>query len=70
MPLRTHFQYKVGVPSGGLWQEILNSDEELYGGSGKRNPAPLEASMTPLHNRPFALTLVVPPLSVIILKPN
>ncbi len=66
----THFQYNIGVPSGGLWQEILNSDEEQYGGSGKRNPAPIEASMTPLHNRPFALTLIVPPLSVIILKPH
>src|SRR5699024_7647215 len=36
--------YRVGVPCGGSWQEILNSDADLYGGSGRGNLGGLEAA--------------------------
>jgi 1,4-alpha-glucan branching enzyme len=62
--------YRVGVPRGGWWQELLNSDARDYGGSGIGNAGGLNADNTPFHGRPCSLALTVPPLSVIILKPS
>lgn len=60
--------YRVGVPRGGYWQEVLNSDAECYGGSGHGNLGGLEASPIPFHGRPCSLNLTVPPLGAIFLK--
>jgi len=64
----THFSYDIGVPLGGEWTEILNGDAAEYGGSSKGNPNTLTASNSSKHNRPFSLTLTIPPLAVIFLK--
>ncbi|MBS0350248.1 MAG: 1,4-alpha-glucan branching protein GlgB [Proteobacteria bacterium] len=64
----THFQYTLGVPCAGLWQEVLNSDDQKYGGSGKKNTKALVAANQPSHGRPYSITLTIPPLSVIIFK--
>ena len=61
--------YRVGVPLGGLYKEILNSDSELYGGSNMGNPGEIFAEALPWHGRPCSLSLILPPLSVIILRP-
>jgi 1,4-alpha-glucan branching enzyme len=61
--------YRVGVPRGGWWQELLNSDARDYGGSGIGNAGGLHADNTPFHGRPCSLRLTVPPLAAIILKP-
>ncbi len=66
----THFQYKIGVPFQGIWHEILNSDKEIYGGSDKKNENDLKTFPEALHNRAHSLQLILPPLSVIILKPD
>jgi 1,4-alpha-glucan branching enzyme len=66
---QTHFNYDIGVPLAGIWKEILNSDAAKYGGSGKGNPDPVTASNQGKHGRPYSLTLTVPPLAVIFLKP-
>jgi 1,4-alpha-glucan branching enzyme len=60
--------YGVGVPRGGTWAEILNSDADVYHGSGKGNPGQIEASPTPLHGRSHSLSLTLPPLGMIFLK--
>jgi len=60
--------YRVGVPRGGYWREVLNSDAEYYGGSGHGNLGGLEASPIPFHGRPCSLNLTVPPLGAIFLK--
>ena len=60
--------YRVGVPRGGFWKEILNSDAGEYGGSGRGNLGGTEASPIPLHGRPFSITLTLPPLSVVYFK--
>jgi 1,4-alpha-glucan branching enzyme len=60
--------YRVGVPHGGFWRELLNSDGEEYGGSGLGNLGGVEAEETPAHGRPFSLTLTLPPLSALFLR--
>jgi 1,4-alpha-glucan branching enzyme len=46
--------YHVGVPRGGYWQEVLNSDAEDYGGSGQGNLGGLQAGPANFHGRPFS----------------
>jgi 1,4-alpha-glucan branching enzyme len=60
--------YQVGVPHGGTWTEVLNSDAAAYQGSGKGNPGGVEASPVPLHGRPCSLVLTLPPLGILFLK--
>jgi 1,4-alpha-glucan branching enzyme len=62
--------YRVGVPIGGRWVELANSDAEAYGGSGVGNKGAVEADDTPWHGRPHSLTLTLPPLSVLLLAPQ
>ncbi|HVR92288.1 MAG TPA: 1,4-alpha-glucan branching protein GlgB [Casimicrobiaceae bacterium] len=62
--------YSVGVPQGGLWREFLNSDAGAYGGSGVGNFGAVEAAPVPAHGRAHALTLTLPPLGCILLKPE
>jgi 1,4-alpha-glucan branching enzyme len=61
--------YQVGVPRGGFWKEILNSDATIYGGSGWGNLGGVNAAPVGVHGRPYSLSLTLPPLSVIFLKP-
>jgi 1,4-alpha-glucan branching enzyme len=60
--------YRVGVPGVGLWREILNSDAEVYGGSGVGNLGGVESVPVPSHGRPHSLNLRLPPLGVLVLK--
>jgi 1,4-alpha-glucan branching enzyme len=66
-PVPRH-NYRVGVPRGGYWQEILNSDSESYGGTGFGNLGGAEAEQITSHGRPLSLNLIVPPLGVVFLK--
>ncbi len=60
--------YVVGAPSAGHWNEVLNSDATIYGGSGWGNLGGVEAMPVASHGRPWSLTLNLPPLGVVILK--
>ncbi len=63
--------YRIGVPEGGLWEELLNSDAANYGGSGLGNPDDgLKAAPLSHHERPHSLCLTLPPLAAVILRPN
>ncbi len=62
------YNYRVGVPGGGLWREIMNSDAEEYGGSGQGNMGGVDAVPFPQHGRPFSITLTLPPLGAVFLK--
>jgi 1,4-alpha-glucan branching enzyme len=62
------YNYTVGVPEGGIWKELLNSDAEIYNGSGVGNLGEVKAMDIPSHGKSFSLSLTLPPLSVIILK--
>ena len=60
--------YRIGVPHGGRWKEIANSDAAEYGGSGEGNLGGVEAEEQPAHGRPFSLSLNVPPLGAVFLR--
>lgn len=60
--------YRVGVPREGHWQELLNSDSEMYGGSGWGNYGGREAEHIEQHSQPYSINLVLPPLACLILK--
>jgi 1,4-alpha-glucan branching enzyme len=62
--------YRVGVPRGGHWQEILNSDASLYGGSGQGNFGGLSAVPLPIHGRSYSLNMTLPPLGVVVFQPE
>ena len=64
----TYFNYRVGVPSGGSWEELLNSDAKEFGGSGQGNPVRLRASRIAAHGRPYSLEIVLPPLAIVCFK--
>ena len=60
--------YRLGVPTGGFWREILNSDAKEYGGSGMGNSGGVMAEEHPVHGRPYSLKLTLPPLAALFLK--
>lgn len=62
-----HEGYRLGLPSGGTWLEVLNTDAEIYGGSGVGNLGQVEAEPVPHYSRPFSVQLRVPPLGVLYL---
>jgi 1,4-alpha-glucan branching enzyme len=62
------YNYRVGVPRGGFWREVLNSDARLYEGSGHGNLGGIEATPIPSYGRYYSLSLTLPPLGVIFFK--
>jgi 1,4-alpha-glucan branching enzyme len=60
--------YRVGVPRGGHWQEVLNTDAPVYGGNGIGNFGGAEAAPVSSHGRPWSLALTLPPLGAVVLK--
>jgi 1,4-alpha-glucan branching enzyme len=68
-PVPRH-RYRVGVPAAGRWRELLNTDAEIYGGSGQGNYGGLEAEAVAMHGREHSLALVLPPLAAVFLTPE
>ena len=62
------FNYRVGVPEGGRWSEVLNSDAEEYGGDGFGNVGGAETEPVPCHGRDHSLSLTLPPLGLLVFK--
>ena len=60
--------WRVGVPVGGWWQELLSSDEERFGGSGKHNPRKMRTARVPANGRPHSLCITVPPVGGTMIK--
>jgi len=60
--------YLVGVPSSGNWHEVLNSDAEIYGGSGVGNFGAVEAGSASFGKMYHSLILRLPPLGVLFFK--
>jgi 1,4-alpha-glucan branching enzyme len=66
-PVPRH-NYRMGVPAGGFWKEMLNSDAREYGGAGLGNMGGFNAEPVPMHGRPFSLNLNLPPLGAVFFK--
>ena len=62
--------YRLGLPRGGRWMEVLNSDSEHYGGSNLGNLGGIEATDDSWHGQPASAELTLPPLSGLILRPE
>lgn len=60
--------YRIGVPQPGLYQEIFNSDDSAYGGSGCVNTEPVRAEAVPFHGQPYSIEIKVPPIGGTIIK--
>ena len=60
--------YRVGVPSQGLWREVLNTDARDYGGSGVGNLGGREADAHGQHGQPHSVALNLPPLATLWLQ--
>ena len=63
-----HESYRIGVPYAGRWREVLNTDADIYGGSGVGNAGEVHAEDRPSHGFGSSMTLRVPPLGTIWLK--
>ena len=61
-------QFVIGVPYGGYWREVLNSDATLYGGSGMGNAGGVQAEEVASHARPYRLVLTLPPLATVVFR--
>lgn len=60
--------YRLGLPCGGVWKEVLNTDAKTYGGGDRGNMGKVEAVAEKAANRrPFGCDMVVPPLSTVVL---
>jgi 1,4-alpha-glucan branching enzyme len=59
---------RIGVSAGGMWEEILNSDAEAFGGSGYGNLGAVEAVPVPAHGRNLSVNLNLPPLGALFLR--
>ncbi|MCL2618558.1 MAG: 1,4-alpha-glucan branching protein GlgB [Defluviitaleaceae bacterium] len=62
--------YRMGVPYNCAYREIFSGDDAKYGGSGVTNPHIMQAERLGWDKREFSISIMVPPLSVSILKPN
>jgi 1,4-alpha-glucan branching enzyme len=62
--------YRIGVPRGGFYRELLNTDAEVYGGSNVGNGGGVMADAIPYHGHPYSLHVTAPPLAALILRPE
>jgi 1,4-alpha-glucan branching enzyme len=62
--------YRIGVPRGGAWREVLNSDAPFYGGSGVGNMGRSIATDEPAHGRAHSLVVTLPPLAIVLFEPE
>jgi 1,4-alpha-glucan branching enzyme len=62
--------YRFGLPSGGAWREVLNTDAAEFGGSGVGNAGAVYAADSSWHGQPFSAELTLPPLGVLWLSPD
>jgi 1,4-alpha-glucan branching enzyme len=61
--------WRMPLPLGGAWREVLNTDATAYGGSGVGNLGRVDAVAEPLHGRPFSAAVTLPPLAAIWFAP-
>jgi 1,4-alpha-glucan branching enzyme len=63
-----HHDYRVGLPSGGVWDEVINTDADGYSGSGVGNFGAVRAENVSHHGRPASANVQVPPLATLWLR--
>jgi 1,4-alpha-glucan branching enzyme len=64
-----HHDFKLGLPKGGKWNEILNTDAVEFGGSGVGNFGSINANGDGTHGQPHSASVSIPPLGAVWFKP-
>ncbi len=64
------YNYRIGVPEEGFYEEILNTDSELFGGSNVGNGGLVSSEPALAHGRPASVSLTLPPLGVLVFRPR
>ena len=64
------YDYRIGVPVHGFYREVLNSDSGQYWGSGTGNYGGVRAEPVSQDGKPYSLSLNLPPLGVLVFKPE
>jgi 1,4-alpha-glucan branching enzyme len=64
------YDYRVGVPTGGPWRELFNTDSSMYAGGNIGNAGQVWSRDEPWAGQPHSLCLTLPPLAAIYLKPG
>ena len=63
-----HKGYRLGVPDGGFYEEIFNSDAEIYGGSNQGSGGGIPTQQQEAHGKPHSIEITIPPLGTVFLK--
>jgi len=61
-------EYRMGVPLPGAYREILNTDNDKFGGSGQKNNKFILSEEIPWHGWDYSIKLIVPPLAGVIIE--
>ena len=64
----TYDNYRIGVKEADYYEEIFNSDRDIYGGSNRINPFWLKVEDYWQDNRPKSICLTIPPLGITLLR--
>ncbi|WP_439696585.1 1,4-alpha-glucan branching protein GlgB [Mucilaginibacter sp. AW1-7] len=62
------YNYRIGVPAGGKWQEVFNSDAQNLWGSGIINYHPVTADAEKWHGKDNSINITIPPLAATVFK--
>jgi 1,4-alpha-glucan branching enzyme len=60
-----HHDYRIGLPAAGTWTEVVNTDADVYAGSGVGNLGGVTAVDTASHGLPASASISVPPLGAV-----
>ena len=60
--------FRAGVPQGGSWEEVLNTDAEIYGGENRGNLGGVSTQEIPADGQPHSVEVTLPPLAVVVLR--
>ena len=68
-PVPRH-NYRIGVPRGGVYREVFNTDAAMFGGSNMGNMGEKTADDFASHGHPASIRITLPPLAVVVFKPS
>jgi 1,4-alpha-glucan branching enzyme len=63
-----HHGYRIGIPAAGEWREIINTDSDVYGGSGLGNLGVVSSDAQAWHGHEQSIVLTLPPLAAVYLR--
>jgi len=64
------YDYRLGIPLRDDYEERMNTDAALYGGSNTGNAGTIKSDAISSHGHPYSLSLTLPPLATLVLQPR